>query len=190
MDASFTTLHLDARAIRVLAHPLRSRLLWALRTGGPATATALARKLGTNTGATSYHLRKLAEVGLVEETAEGTGKQRFWAAAQDSHSWRNTRFDADPDARASAGWLRRQQLTYFVERVEGWERERERWPESWRDAATMSDVILEVEPGRLRELMDELYAVALRYREQPAGPDSQQVVVHLVGLPAEPQDAP
>ena len=100
-------IQLDSRALRVLAHPLRSRLLSQLRLHGAANATALAERLGTNTGATSYHLRKLAEVGLVEETAEGTGKQRFWAAAQDSHSWRNTEHADDPDARPRLRWLRR-----------------------------------------------------------------------------------
>ena len=59
-------IQLDAEAVRVLAHPLRSRLLSALRLHGPATATELADRLDTNTGATSYHLRKLESVGLVE----------------------------------------------------------------------------------------------------------------------------
>jgi DNA-binding transcriptional ArsR family regulator len=183
-------LELDSRAVRVLAHPLRSRLLSQLRLHGAANATALAERLGTNTGATSYHLRKLAEVNLVEETGEGRGKQRFWAATTDSHSWRNTQFDADPDDRAAAGWLRQQQLRYLVERVEAWEQDRDRWPEAWRDAASMSDAILTVDPTRLRELMEELYAVVLRYREMPPGEDGRQVVVQLIGIPAEPQDAP
>lgn len=183
-------IELDSRAMRVLAHPLRSRLLSALRLHGPANATALAERLGTNTGATSYHLRKLAEVNLVEETGEGHGKQRFWAAAQESHSWKNTQFDADPDDRSAAGWLRQQQLRYLVERFETWEQERERWPEAWRDAASMSDCIVEVNPDQLDELMHELHAVLLRYREQPPATGSQQVVVHVVGLPAEPSLVP
>ena len=66
MTDSATHLRLDAQAITVLAHPLRSRLVSTLRIGGPATATALARALDTNSGATSYHLRRLAEVGLGE----------------------------------------------------------------------------------------------------------------------------
>jgi DNA-binding transcriptional ArsR family regulator len=183
-------IELDSRAIRVLAHPLRSRLLSQLRLHGAANATALAERLGTNTGATSYHLRKLAEVNLVVETAEGTGKQRFWAAAQDSHSWRNTRFDADPDSRAAAGWLRQQQLRYLVEGVEAWEQERDSWSEAWRDAASMSDAILEVSPDQLDELMKELYAVLLRYRDMAPGEGGQQVVVHLVGTPAVLRVAP
>jgi DNA-binding transcriptional ArsR family regulator len=184
-------IELDSRAIRVLAHPLRSRLLSELRLHGAANATALAERLGTNTGATSYHLRKLSEVDLVEETTEGTGKQRFWVAAQDSHSWSNARFDADPDpdSRAAAGWLRQQQLRYLVERVEAWEQARDSWSEAWRDAASMSDAILEVSPDQLDELMKELYAVLLRYRDMAPGEGSRQVVVHLVGMPAIPRVA-
>ncbi len=183
-------IRLDSRALRVLAHPLRSRLLSQLRLHGAANATALAERLGTNTGATSYHLRKLAEVGLVEETAEGTGKQRFWAAAQDSHSWRNTEHADDPDAQAALGWLRQQQFRYLAERAERWERERARWPEPWQDAASMSDVIVEVSADQLNELMEELFAVLLRYRDLPPRPGSSQVVVNVVGLPAEPEEAP
>ncbi|HEY0451445.1 ArsR/SmtB family transcription factor [Actinophytocola sp.] len=183
-------IELDSRALRVLAHPLRSRLLSELRLHGAANATALAERLDTNTGATSYHLRKLAEVGLVEETAEGTGKQRFWAAAQDSHGWRNTDYPDDPDAQAAASWLRQQQLRYLAERAEEWEQERARWPEAWQDAASMSDAILTVDAGQLDELMHELYAVLLRYREMTPGEGSQQVVVHVVGMPADPRNAP
>ena len=45
-SATMTGLRLDAAALKVLAHPLRSRLLSALRVDGPATATALAARLG------------------------------------------------------------------------------------------------------------------------------------------------
>ena len=53
-SGELTGIRLDAGALRVLAHPLRSRLLSTLRVGGPATATDLAAQLGTNSGATSY----------------------------------------------------------------------------------------------------------------------------------------
>ena len=92
-------LHLDAHAVKVLAHPLRSRLLSALRSGGPATATSLAQRLDTNTGATSYHLRKLASVGLVEETGEGRGRERPWRAATEMHAFTQRDVAYDPDGR-------------------------------------------------------------------------------------------
>ncbi|MYV61205.1 helix-turn-helix domain-containing protein, partial [Streptomyces sp. SID4931] len=53
----------DARTLRSLAHPLRIRLLNALREFGPATASKLGERLGESSGATSYHLRQLAESG-------------------------------------------------------------------------------------------------------------------------------
>src|SRR3954451_880596 len=84
-----TILRLDPRGLKVLAHPLRSRLLTGLREHGPATATALAERLGTSTGATSYHLRKLASVGLVEETDDGRGRERWWKAATEMHGWQH-----------------------------------------------------------------------------------------------------
>ncbi len=67
--------------LRGLAHPLRLRALDALRLDGPSTATALARRLGVNSGATSYHLRQLASYGYIEEATElGTRRDRYWRA--------------------------------------------------------------------------------------------------------------
>ena len=115
-----TILRLDPRGLKVLAHPLRSRLLTALREHGPATATALAERLGTNTGATSYHLRKLASVGLVEETDDGRGRERWWRAATEMHGWTERDVAGDPDAEAATDWLRRHYLATFVERYGAW----------------------------------------------------------------------
>src|SRR5215213_4648029 len=90
-------LHPTAEQLQALAHPLRSRLLGALRFHGPATSTALAARLGTNSGATSYHLRQLAEVGLVEDDEErSNGRDRWWRAAHDMTQWRSEEFE-DPD---------------------------------------------------------------------------------------------
>ncbi|HSO04905.1 MAG TPA: helix-turn-helix domain-containing protein, partial [Candidatus Limnocylindrales bacterium] len=58
----------DVEALRVLSHPLRARILGALRLEGEATASQLGRRLDESSGATSYHLRQLARFGLVEES--------------------------------------------------------------------------------------------------------------------------
>ena len=69
---------LGASELRALAHPLRLRLLEVLREG-PATASQLGRALGESSGATSYHLRVLAAVGMVEEEVErGNARERWW----------------------------------------------------------------------------------------------------------------
>jgi DNA-binding transcriptional ArsR family regulator len=182
-------IQLDSRAMRVLAHPLRARLLSELRLHGSANATALAERLRTNTGATSYHLRKLAEVNLVVETDQGTGKQRFWAAAQDSHGWSDADVD-DPEAQAAASWLRQLYWQQFSERTMHWERVRHGWPTSWQGAAAMSDAIVNVNPSQLDALMEELYAVLRRYREMEPGEGSRQALVNLFAMPADPEDIP
>src|SRR3954462_8891924 len=65
--------------LRALTHPVRLRMLGILRTEGPTTATALANRLGLNTGATSYHLRQLAQHGfIVDDEARGNGRERWW----------------------------------------------------------------------------------------------------------------
>src|SRR3989337_2530321 len=142
--SSASTLHLDATAVKVLAHPLRSRLLRALRSGGPATATALAERLSTNTGATSYHLRKLESVGIVEETGEGHGKERWWRASTDMHSFTQRDVAYDADGQAAADWLRRYYLRSFLDRYDAWLDEHASWSLEWQEVADASDWLLRV----------------------------------------------
>ncbi|MFI8433954.1 ArsR/SmtB family transcription factor [Streptomyces sp. NPDC079020] len=58
----------ELAALKALAQPRRRQILEHLTQYGPATSASLARDLGLNTGATSYHLRELARYGFVEET--------------------------------------------------------------------------------------------------------------------------
>jgi DNA-binding transcriptional ArsR family regulator len=186
-------LQLNSQAVKMLAHPLRARLLSELRVNGAATATQLAERLTTNTGATSYHLRKLAEVKLVVETGEGTGKERFWAAAQRSHGWADADVANDPDALAAAGWLREHYWAYMSEKVARWEDARQRWPVAWRDAAGMHDMLLELSVSQLRALTSEIGEVLRRHQEAAqADPDeaARRVTFLFYALPTEPEDTP
>ncbi|MEU8004769.1 helix-turn-helix domain-containing protein [Catellatospora sp. NPDC049111] len=184
---SHSVVHLNALQIRTLAHPLRARLLGLLRLDGPATATTLARLLDTNTGATSYHLRQLGDVGLVVEEAElGTGRQRFWRAAHDTSTWRPTDFDDDPDARAAAAWIEHQQLKLMGEQAERWLAAQQTAPQEWREAATISDTVLTLAPSRLRALNDEIWELIVKYRQDAVFAEEEgaaQVHVFLVDFP-------
>jgi DNA-binding transcriptional ArsR family regulator len=179
--------HLDARQIRVIAHPLRARLLGALRLDGPATATKLAEVLGTNTGATSYHLRQLADAGLVaEDTGAGRGRERWWRAAHQSSSWQRDDFAGDPDATAAADWLDNFALRTLMDRAEVWQRVRGTESPEWREAAGLSDILLTLNPKQLLSLNDDVYAVIERHRaaaEAEPAPDARQVLVYLYGVP-------
>ena len=183
--------HLDARQIRVLAHPLRARLLAQLRYDGPATATRLAEVLGTNTGATSYHLRQLAEVGLVlEDERARRGRERWWRAAHDVSVWSRDAYADDPDAMAAADWLNSYAARGLASQVEAWHRAAAREPAEWRAAADFSDYILTLNAEQLAALTKELDAVIERHRRQTAAapaPDARQVLLYLYSLPRPEQ---
>ena len=178
--------HLDSRQIRTLAHPLRARLLGQLRTDGPATATTLAKALGTNTGATSYHLRQLAEVGLVTEDPDrSTGRQRFWRSAHVMSSFRSTDFDGDPDASAASDWVQRLQVNFLSEYAERWIAAQHDHSPEWRETAGFSDYLLRISAARLEALHQELWQVIERYRDEssPDEPDAEPVMLFLAGFP-------
>ncbi|SCL33662.1 Helix-turn-helix domain-containing protein [Micromonospora nigra] len=180
------TVRLDGRQVRVLAHPLRMRLLGALRLEGPATATALAGTLDTNTGATSYHLRQLAEVGLVAEAPElGTRRQRWWRAVHEISDFEPTDFDDDPDARAAVEWIQADQVRHLAEQARRWTAVAHRHDRAWRDAAGMGDAVLTLDAARLRALNDELWQVLMRYRDEtePGVAGAQAVHVFLAAYP-------
>jgi DNA-binding transcriptional ArsR family regulator len=185
MDADRgSTLHLDANALRVLAHPLRSRLLTALRIDGPATATTLAAALGTNSGATSYHLRRLAAVGLVEETEDGRGRERWWRAATASHAWTERDVAGDADAEAASDWLRRHYLQAFVRAYEAWLAVQAQWPLEWREAADSGDFMVRVTPAQLVTFRAEVGELVARYRDpSPEDAAAEEVFVLLSTLP-------
>lgn len=183
---------LTPEAVKVLAHPLRSRLLGTLRRGGPATATTLATALSTNTGATSYHLRKLESVGLVADTGDGTGKQRLWRAATSSHSWERSELAHDEDAATALGWLERDYLRLFSTDFGHWLDVAEAWPTAWQDATGMGDAWVTVNPEQLQALRRELDEVLERYRDlgPDTAPDARRVSFWQAAFPMEADDVP
>ena len=188
-DDARSILTLDSHAVQVLAHPLRSRLLTALRVHGPATATALAETLRTNTGATSYHLRRLASVGLVEETDQGRGRERWWRAASEAHGWTERAVAGDADGEAASDWLRRYYLRSFIERYESWLDASAEWPLAWRDVAGASDVVMRLTPDQLAAFQAEFEALCARFREDEAAADDPTGRVIQLSLYAFPFEA-
>lgn len=183
--------HLDHRALTMLAHPLRSRLLAELRLSGPATATTLATVLRTNTGATSYHLRKLEQVALVVDSGNGTGRRRLWRAGTESRprdggSGDDSGDTDDGNAQAALAWLARDYLHHFTDRAEHLLDTQDRWPADWREQVGLSDHLVQVTAGQLSALRDDLAEVLERYRRIGAGnPSAKRVSVYLCPLPVD-----
>lgn len=170
---------LDAITLKALTHPLRPRILSALRLHGPATASKLAEHLGVNTGATSYHVRQLAEAGFVVEASElGNARDRWWRAA---HT--RTIFDThDADQETSAAYLSAVAAGY-AENAQRAIAEIATLPPEWEDAGTFSNFTLRLTPEETTALMDEIISVIRRYRSHQgtveAPDDARAVSVNL-----------
>jgi DNA-binding transcriptional ArsR family regulator len=186
INAGLTGIRLDSASVKILAHPLRSRLLSTLRKGGPATATDLATALGTNTGATSYHLRKLESVGLVADTGEGEGKRRLWKAATESHQFDPSDFAGDEDAETALNWLVRDYTRHFAEQFERWLDVEATWPAEWRDAAGMNDSFVITTAEQTQAMKAEIDEVVARYRRVGQGnPNARRLAVYSVIYPLD-----
>jgi DNA-binding transcriptional ArsR family regulator len=186
-----TGIRLDATSLRVLAHPLRSRLLSQLRIGGPATATDLAAVLGTNSGATSYHLRKLESVSLVADTGEGEGKRRLWKAATDFHDYYPSDFEGDEDSETALNWLARDYVRHFSEQAERWVDVSPGWPADWQDACGSSDDMVLLTAPQLSAMRDEIAEVVGRYRRVGQGnPNAKRIAVYLFAYALDLDKAP
>jgi DNA-binding transcriptional ArsR family regulator len=186
-----TVKHLDGAAMRVLAHPLRMRIVGLLRADGPATASGLAGRLGVSSGLTSYHLRALADADFVEDDPDHAikGRERWWRASQDMTSWRASEAGSDPDAVAAEQWLAGFAARRSMEWLDDWLDRRPTADPAWQEVTATSDYRVEVNPEELDELLLELDAVlqAWMTRKLPAeDPDREDVVVLLQAFPRNP----
>lgn len=175
---------MDSAQLRALAHPLRSRVHAKLRALGTATSADLARRLDTHTGATSYHLRRLAEAGLVRDTGTGVGRRRVWEVApvpaRDSHA-------DDLDDSAAVEWLARDYVEHFAEKGQDWITASAQWPPAWQDACGLDDRQVLVTDDQLTRLRGEVSKLLARYRRLGAGnPKAKRVAFYTCALPVDP----
>jgi predicted ArsR family transcriptional regulator len=175
----------DPAALRALAHPVRLRLLGLLRGEGPSTASRLAERLGLNSGATSYHLRNLAQHGFIVDAAEhGNGRERFWQAA---HTTTRTEDDADtPEGRDAIDAFAQAIAVAHGERLQRAVEERAQLPREWWRTATMSDWSLRLRPEDAIELREQLVAVLDSFADREAPPGTAgaaDMVYQLQGFP-------
>ena len=171
-------------------------MLGLLREDGPATATALAHRLGLNSGSTSYHLRQLAAHGfVVEDTGRGTARERWWRAGH-----RATRFDQaatgdDPRAlgEAHVRAVGQRAADRIVEALD----ELPTLPERWRTAGNLSTYRLRVTPDELAHLLAQVAQVVRAYPADdaangtdtdtaaaPPPEDAAPVVVQIQAFPS------
>ena len=145
--------------LKALTHPVRVRLLGLLRAEGPATATTLAGRLGLNSGATSYHLRQLAQHGFVEDDPDlGNGRDRWWRAAHQSTRTSMTAPDDQEAAETLDAYLQAV-VVVMTEQLQRAVEELPLMPEEWRRASTFSDWAVRLTPKRAEALLAAMVAV-------------------------------
>ena len=189
-DEDMTTLR--AHNLRGIAHPLRVRLLNLLREDGPSTATRLAERTGQSSGATSYHLRQLAQYGFAEEdpTREG-GRERWWRATTLSTSLKAETYREAPVE--TEAYLRAVAAEY-ADRVDRWLNQVDLLGDRWDEGATLSNWRFKLTPDEAEGLLAELTAVIDRYRKDPAGTvdgpagaERVDLQIQLLPFPADPE---
>ncbi|GIE97530.1 winged helix-turn-helix domain-containing protein [Paractinoplanes rishiriensis] len=178
------TLLADAAMMRLLAHPLRMRILGSLRVDGPATSAILARRLATDTGQTSHHLRLLARHGLVADAPEQhrRGRERWWKAVHDSTVWSDLGVGGADTMRAvqhAARQVYDQAIdTYHAEVA------RQEWSAGWQRVAASSDYVIRTTPERLDRLCADIERLVRGAGEEAADTEKVLVVLHTYPLRA------
>lgn len=180
---------LTPAALQGLVHPIRLRLLDLLHADGPATATALAERIGQSSGVTSYHLRVLGRHGfVVDDPSMGNGRDRWWRAAH-----RSTSFTFSPDDAGAEE--SREQAEHLVRLIADNHHRRVldfvgTLPARSDDERTRPPWVvggwpLQLTPDEARELRTAISSLAARFRRDPAQssrPDTVRahLAVHLI----------
>ncbi|WP_027941756.1 ArsR/SmtB family transcription factor [Amycolatopsis taiwanensis] len=162
----------DVELLRALTHPLRAALLNYLLSVGPRTASECGQAVDSSASNCSWHLRQLAQWGLVERVEATDARERPWRAVPVGLDFGTPA--PDPATRAAqlaagATWLRESDVLTqrFLDSVDDFEPE-------WQNASTLNYYALRVTPDELTELnraVDELvrpYVTALR-QDVPEG---------------------
>jgi predicted ArsR family transcriptional regulator len=173
--------------LRALTHPARLRMLGILRTEGPTTATALAQRLGLNTGATSYHLRQLAQHGfIVDDEERGTGRERWWRAAHASTRTDLETLKEPEDQEALDAYLQTVVVVYS-QMLQQMIEERATLSEEWRNASTLSDWRCRLNPEQAARLIEKVETVIEEFEaaeELPEDdPDGVPFTIMFHGFP-------
>jgi predicted ArsR family transcriptional regulator len=157
---------------------VRLRILGILRAEGSSTATALATRLGLNTGATSYHLRQLAAHGfIVDDASLGTGRERWWRAV---HAATRTEWeppDPDPADKEAVDAYVQSVVVVYTQMLQQMVEERATLSQEWRNASTVSDWRCRLRPEQARRLIDEVAKLIEAFTAAEGRPESDPEAV-------------
>lgn len=179
----------DPKVMRALAHPARIAIIEHLgSTGAVVTATECAGLVGLSPSATSYHLRELAKIGLVEQApSRGDARERVWRSTSSGFS-----VDGDldePETRASQQALVDVYLNRDFARLRNYLARVHEESKDWQDASTLMGPMLLLTAAELTEVTRRVKEVLDPYRRRErmaeAPEDARAVAVHYAAFPVE-----
>ncbi|MFF4208355.1 ArsR/SmtB family transcription factor [Streptomyces sp. NPDC001796] len=185
----------DMGTLKALAHPLRMKLFRALYLERVATASRLAELVDEAVSLVSYHLRKLAEHGLIEEAEPQSedGRERWWRPASDGVSIHQEDFRDAPEKVAAHSAASR---LFYEQRGELYLRhldERPHWGPEWNSAAIDSEYLPRMTAAELADLSREVDALIRKHNERAraraaAGETEgrENVALYVYGFPFRP----
>lgn len=183
----------DLAALKVFTHPLRIELWRALNAARTATASQLADQVDEAVSLVSYHLRKMAEHGFIEEARghRADGRERWWQpSTAQGFEFRNSDFDDRPEGAAVVSQVTRRLTETRAEAYAAYLDQQSGWPREWTDAAFTSEYQPRLTAAELRELAEEIAELGKRWtargRAAEAAGDTEgreHVALHLYGFP-------
>ena len=171
----------DPRAMRALSHPVRLAILSRLQGAGPATATELSEHVDASPSVTSWHLRHLAEFGLVRDSDTGgasgsDGRKRYWEAVARGFRFE---FPDDEEGRAASQVLSSTMFEQYAGLPRHWMDEVEpRLEPGWRREAGLSNTRVRLTVEELAHVNREIEQLLAPYvtRERRDVPDDARDV--------------
>ncbi|MFJ2212322.1 ArsR/SmtB family transcription factor [Streptomyces sp. NPDC101062] len=185
----------DIATLKALGHPLRLRLYRALFIARQATASHLADQVDEAVSLVSYHLRKLAEHGLITEAEpHGTdGRERWWRVASEGVSWGHEDFSDAPEEVAAYSAVGRLVFEQRVSQYRAFLDSQNAWPSEWRTASLSSEYLAPLTAAELAAFQRELHELALKYQNTGRAAEDtgdtegrETVALHLYGFPFRP----
>ncbi len=175
---------IGVEALKALAHPLRVRIFSELTSYGPATASALAARLGESSGSTSYHLRQLEKHGYVREDPErGNGRDRWWERVPGPIELAAATFASEPGAREAGDLVERELIDNENQRFADYWSSRATLPDEWVRATQTGSAALRLTAEELERLGQEVWAVFAKYRSNEPTEGAQRVDLQFRGFP-------